>query len=68
MRFRSAVLSAAGYRCQAVIAGKRCTVTGARNLEAHHLDGVARGNDPARGVALCPTHHALVEGRRPSRT
>jgi hypothetical protein len=69
-RFRSAVLSAAGYRCQAVVAGRRCTTTGAANLEAHHLKAISAGgsNDAANGVALCPVHHALVEGRQPSRT
>lgn len=62
-RFRAAVLQAAGYRCQAIENGQRCTVTD--HLEAHHLDPLrtSASYNPADGVALCLHHHRLAEVR-----
>jgi len=53
--FRTAVLKAAGYRCE------RCGATGVP-LQAHHLIPVAvrpqaRGHDASQGVALCEPCH-----------
>lgn len=60
-RFRTAVLEAAGYQCEAIIDGLRCEET--RDLQAHHLVGLREGgsNDPDNGVALSGPHHRLVE-------
>jgi hypothetical protein len=65
-RFRAAVLKAAAYRCEAVVEGRRCEVTGAANLEAHHEVGVAAGgaNAAENGRALCHAHQLAIEGRR----
>ena len=61
-RFRRAVLAAAGNRCQAATDGRRCHITDASQLEAHHLRALRDGgtNDPANGVALCTFHHRLL--------
>lgn len=55
--FRAVVLARAGYRCEHTNRyGKRCPVTGARNLEAHH--------DGDRGQALCRAHHRKADAER----
>lgn len=55
--FRAAVLKRAGYRCEHTGRyGKRCPVTGARNLEAHH--------DGGRGKALCRPHHREADAEQ----
>jgi predicted restriction endonuclease len=61
--FRAAVLAKAGHRCEVVKGGTRCTVTGAGNLEAHHLRPLREGgtNDPANGRACCRRHHRMIE-------
>ena len=60
-KLREAVLSRAGYRCEAIIGGLRCEEL--EGLQAHHLIPLRRGgtNDPANGVALCWRHHGMVE-------
>lgn len=64
-RFRRAVLEHAGNQCQAIVDGVRCDVTGAENLEAHHL--VVGNDDPSTGRALCKPpphgrgHHRAVD-------
>ncbi len=65
--FRAAVLAAAADRCQAIEDGDRCDVTGARNLEAHHLTGLRQGgtNHASNGVALCRRHHSRIEAQTP---
>lgn len=65
-RFRRAVLAAAGYQCEAVEGGRRCDVTGAANLQAHHMVAVEDGgpNTAENGRALCERHHLAIEGRR----
>ena len=47
--FRRRVLAQAGYRCEALVDGVRCDVTGANRLEAHHT----RPGDDSVGSALC---------------
>lgn len=47
-KVRAFVLSRDRYSCQARLAG--CT---GRATEAHHLDGKAAGDDPARIIATC---------------
>ena len=61
--FRAQVLAAAGHRCQAVLDGARCPVTGARHLQAHHVQPLRSGGEdaPHNGVALCRCHHELAE-------
>lgn len=64
-RFRDAVLKAFGYQCGVVIDGARCDVTGAGNLEAHHLE--PGNDDPSTGMAACKSqppgrgHHKLLD-------
>lgn len=64
-KFRTAVLAKAGYRCEVVVDGVRCTAT--LHLEAHHVTGLREGgtNDPANGRAVCRRHHRMLE-RLPS--
>jgi hypothetical protein len=62
--FREAVLKLAGYRCEAIEDGERCTVTDLALLEAHHVHALRDGGtgDPwLNGVALCRSHHRQVE-------
>ncbi len=60
--FRSAVLDAAGYRCQFTNhLGVRCSNT--QQLQAHHIVDLRDGgsNDPAtNGCCLCSRHHAMA--------
>lgn len=62
-RFRKRILRLAGFRCQAMIDGFRCDITGAKNLEAHHT---VPGDDN-QGAALCRPepfghgHHKLFD-------
>lgn len=63
-RFRTAVMQAAGWQCQAIIDGRRCTEIVA--LQAHHVVPLREGgsNDASNGVALCGEHHRLIEHAR----
>lgn len=60
--WRTKVLQRAGYRCEAIEDGRRCSVTAPRRLFADHIherkDGGAR-TDPANGQCLCGRHHTL---------
>jgi hypothetical protein len=60
-QFRAAVLQRAGFQCEAVIDGVRCTAT--TGLEAHHLTKLraATSFDPAGGRCLCRSHHRLAD-------
>ncbi len=61
MRFRIAVLTRAGWQCQAVDEhGQRCPIKS--DLQAHHLTLFREdpNYDPARAIALCRKHHAQV--------
>jgi len=63
-RFRTAVLAAAGNRCQYVDPdGNRCPAT--TGLHAAHLHAYAGGGswDPTNGVCLCTRHHAALDRR-----
>jgi hypothetical protein len=65
-RFRRDVLLRAGSRCEAVVDGVRCEVTGADALEAHHVRPITAGgtNDAStNGVALCRAHHSMLTAR-----
>lgn len=56
-RFRHAVLTRAGHRCQGLDYGQRCATTAP--LEAHHTE--PGNNDPSTGLALCGRHHAPTD-------
>lgn len=60
-KFRDAVLSRAGHRCEARIGGIRCQAL--EGLQAHHVVPLVGGgsNDPTNGVCLCRKHHGIVE-------
>lgn len=58
------VLKRAGYRCEWVEAGQRCTVAyPPHRLVADHVierrDDMSKANDPANGRALCVRHHQI---------
>lgn len=59
--WRQAVMHRAGWRCEAVENGYRCTAAHPVRLFADHIaerkDGGA-ALDPDNGMALCGTHHA----------
>jgi hypothetical protein len=59
-KFRQAVLTRAGNRCEAIVNGVQCTET--QGLQAHHLLGLRQGgsNDVGNGVALCLAHHRAL--------
>jgi predicted restriction endonuclease len=57
-RFRTAVLANAGHQCQYTDGHYgRCPAT--TTLQAHHT--MPGNNDPATGVALCRTHHRVID-------
>lgn len=64
--WRKAVMERAGYRCQWVEHGQRCTKAAPDRLIADHIierkDGGAL-YDPANGQALCDSHH-VIKGNR----
>ena len=66
--WRKAVLDRAGYRCEAVEGGARCTVRAPSRLFADHRDERKDGGaryDVANGQCLCGRHHTIktVEAR-----
>lgn len=60
--WRAQVLARAGYRCEAVDAGRRCAVAAPARLFADHIverkDGGA-ALDVGNGQCLCGHHHSL---------
>lgn len=64
--WRQAVMHRAGWRCEAVDGGYRCTNRHPMRMFADHVverkDGGA-ALDPANGQCLCGTHHALKTQR-----
>jgi hypothetical protein len=59
-RWRSEVLRRAGFRCEAVDGGKRCTVRPPARLFADHIIERRDGGDaldPSNGQCLCGSHH-----------
>lgn len=60
--WRSDVLRRAGFRCEAVENGQRCTVAAPARLFADHKQERKDGGaplDPANGQCLCGRHHSL---------
>lgn len=58
--WRSAVLRRAGYRCEAMDDGKRCTVSAPVRLFADHIVERKDGGaplDPRNGQCMCGSHH-----------
>ncbi|WP_316234646.1 HNH endonuclease signature motif containing protein [Bradyrhizobium sp. SZCCHNR1020] len=66
-RFRDAVLARAGYRCEWIENGQRCTKAApAHRLFADHVDERKDGGDqldPANGECLCGQHHSIKTAR-----
>jgi hypothetical protein len=67
-RFRTVILARAGFRCEGIIDGRRCEVTGGPWLQAHHIVPVRvlleRGDDPQDvrwGRAACRSCHEAHE-------
>lgn len=58
--WRHEVLRRAGYRCEAIDNGKRCTVAAPARLFADHIVERRDGGaplDPNNGQCLCGSHH-----------
>lgn len=59
-QWAEAVKARAGYRCEAVDHGQRCTVTAPARLFADHIIERRDGGDPLdtrNGQCLCGSHH-----------
>jgi predicted restriction endonuclease len=57
-RFRTRVLANAGHQCQYIDpTWGRCAAT--TDLHAHHTQ--PNNQDPNTGLALCRTHHRLID-------
>ncbi|MEO3386023.1 HNH endonuclease signature motif containing protein [Mesorhizobium sp. CAU 1741] len=59
-RWRREVCTRAGWRCEAVDAGQRCTVRAPARMFADHIVERRDGGDPldpANGQCLCGSHH-----------
>lgn len=60
--WREAVIRRAGYRCEAIEVGVRCTVGRPARLFADHIVERKDGGaplDPKNGQCLCGRHHTL---------
>ena len=60
--WREVVIVRAGFRCQAIEKGQRCTVSAPARLFADHIQERSDGGaalDPANGQCLCGRHHTI---------
>ena len=64
--WRAEVLRRAGYRCEQIEDGKRCTVHAPARMFADHIKERRDGGDlldPENGQCLCGRHHTLKTAR-----
>jgi 5-methylcytosine-specific restriction enzyme A len=66
-QFRDAVLQHAGYRCEWIEDGQRCTKAAPRHrlFADHKVERQDGGNpyDPNNGMCLCGSHHTIKTQR-----
>lgn len=65
-RWRLVVVTRAGYRCQWIEDGQRCTVSAPSRLFADHITERRDGGDVLdmdNGQCLCGRHHSLKTAR-----